>query len=82
MLIYAVYNGGKPLFDCQGDIVTYKRHVEKVMMYSPACIHSHGGMFGTFCFNLLRLSIRRIRQKFQYVRQRKKEELFDRNNIL
>ena len=31
MLIYVVYNGGKPLFDCQGDIVTYKRHVEKVL---------------------------------------------------
>ena len=33
MLIYAVYNGGKPLCDCQGDIVTYKRHVEKVAIF-------------------------------------------------
>ncbi|CAB3987180.1 SCY1 2 isoform X2 [Paramuricea clavata] len=36
MLIYAVYNGGKPLCDCQGDIVTYKRHVEKITRNPPA----------------------------------------------
>ncbi|XP_028397554.1 SCY1-like protein 2 isoform X2 [Dendronephthya gigantea] len=36
MLICAVYNGGKPLFDCQGDIVTYKRHVEKISRNPPA----------------------------------------------
>ena len=30
MLIYAIYNDGKTLFDCEADIVTYKRQIEKV----------------------------------------------------
>lgn len=35
ILIYAIYNSGKPLFDCEGDIVTYKRHIEKMSRHLP-----------------------------------------------
>ncbi|XP_046852322.1 SCY1-like protein 2 isoform X2 [Xenia sp. Carnegie-2017] len=36
MFIYAVYNGGKPLCDCQGDISKYKKFVEKISQTSPS----------------------------------------------
>ena len=32
VLFYAVFNGGKPLFECSSQLSTYKRNIEEVTL--------------------------------------------------
>ena len=54
VLIYAVYNGGKPPYDCMDDITAFKRNVEQVIMSHRKC-----------CFQIVKISCDNLMLKFK-----------------
>ncbi len=80
MLIYAVYNGGKPLCDCQGDIVTFKRHVEKVTFL---CFFNSLMEFDVLTQHLVTIRPQQLLEQLQYQQMQKilKQIIFEQNRL-